>query len=198
MKAVVLLSGGVDSTVLLAARIAGGDECVAVTFEYGQLHVREVAAAKMIARHYGVLHHIVPLDGIFASCALTGDGEIPISHAEQPDATTVPGRNLVMLSCASAIASAVDAVAVLFGANADDVAGYLDCRYSFIAPLDEASRRSHKVTITAPFCAMSKAQIIELGKELGAPLEWTWSCYRGEETPCGNCGACRSLEEATA
>lgn len=204
MKTVILLSGGIDSTVLLASRIDAGDEIVAVTFDYGQTHCREIASAEAVAKHYGVEHrfvNLVDLDcTIFGGSALTGDAEIPTGHAETPDDTYVPGRNLVMIAIAASIAEQVGAAAVLIGANADDFGGYPDCRWKFIAAVNETVNVGTVtgVTVQAPFGSYPKRKVVEYGRQLGAPLHLTWSCYRGAETPCGSCGACQSNREATA
>lgn len=200
MKTVVLLSGGIDSTVLLASCLDQVFECHAVTFDYGQRHrIREIAAAKKVAEHYLIPHEVKTLpSNLFGSSALLGDSDIPEGHADEPDATVVPGRNLVMLSCAAAIAARIGATTVLFGANDDDQAGYPDCSWSVINHIDEASYWSHGVRISAPLLTMTKRQIIDTGRQLRAPLHLTWSCYRGGQQPCRRCGACQSAQEATA
>lgn len=201
MKAVVLLSGGVDSTVLLADLLAKGHDSHTVTFEYGQVHgVREIEAAEKIARHYGVgwqaweLSHIIPK----SSSALLDGQDIPDMHATELDSTYVPGRNLMMLSMATALADATGATGVFFGANADDAAGYPDCRPRFVEMMSQATYfgTSSGVMIHAPLLWMPKRDIVAFGRELGAPLDLTWSCYRGGEQPCGRCGACQSRDEA--
>jgi 7-cyano-7-deazaguanine synthase len=193
VKSVVLLSGGVDSTVVLARSVARGDEVLAVTFDYGQTHVREVDAAERIADHYGVGWRLAPFP--LSGSALTGDEVIPDGHAEAVDATYVPARNLVMVSVGAHFAERFGAACVLIGANADDEAGYPDCRPKFITAMDEAVAvgTSRGVSVSAPLIAMTKQQILDLGRELGAPLGFAWSCYRGGARPCGTCGACVSL-----
>jgi 7-cyano-7-deazaguanine synthase len=196
MKAVVLLSGGVDSTVLLADRHAIGDQCIAVTFDYGQTHHREIDSACFIAAQYiGVEHRIINIAGALGGSALTGDASIPSRHAETPDATYVPGRNLVMIAIAASIAEQERAAAVLIGASADDFGGYPDCRWKFIDSVNEtvSAGTVNSVSVHAPFGAYTKRDIIAHGESLNAPLHLTWSCYRGGEQPCGRCGACESL-----
>jgi 7-cyano-7-deazaguanine synthase len=189
MKSLVLLSGGIDSTVALAHTKAE----LALSVDYGQTHRRELRAAAAIAKHYGVKHHEVNIASAFdIPCALTGRGTIPDTHATEPDATFVPGRNLILLSIATAWASAWGYGAVVIGANADDNAGYPDCRPSFIHHVDEATRAGYKVTVWAPLARRTKRQVIEYGRELGIPFHLTWSCYRGGAEPCGRCGACES------
>lgn len=201
MRELVLLSGGVDSTVVLAeaVRRLGADAVGAVTFTYGQNQERqEVLSAAVVTRHYGVSHRLVDLGPIFGPSALTGELTMPVGHAEAPDATEVPGRNLVLLSIAAAIADGEGYTAIAFGANASDAAGYPDCRPGFIAALAEASMLGtrHHVTVHTPLVRRTKAEVIAWGRELGAPLELTWSCYVGADEPCGTCGACVSRDEA--
>lgn len=198
MKAVVLLSGGLDSAVLLADRVRHGDECRALTFDYGQRNrYREVGAAAEVAEHYGVRHTVIPLDRrIFGLSALLGNSEVPDGHAEEPDATEVVGRNMVFLSCGAAYAASAGAACVLFGANAGDRAGYPDCRPEFIRHIGDAGYYSHGVRVAAPYMFADKAEITRLGVELGAPLDLTWSCYNDFAGPCGRCGACVSRREA--
>lgn len=191
MKAVVLLSGGVDSTVLVAHHLAKGNEVVAVTFDYNQTHAKELSAAAQIAGHYDIPHRIIRLDMLTGS-ALTGQGDIPQGHADSIDATYVPGRNIVFIAIGAAIADSISAAAVAYGANKDDFGGYPDCRPRFLTAIDDAvgigTRRG--VSVSAPFMALTKQQVIDYGRELDAPLALTWSCYHGGEVPCGECGAC--------
>lgn len=200
MKTLVLLSGGVDSTVVLAEMLNDGYDCSAVTFQYGQTHAREVDAAIVVADHYEVDHSVLELPQIFGSSALLGDQDIPEGHADSPDATVVPARNLVLLSFAAALADAQGAGAVAFGANLDDAAGYPDCRPKFIESLRDSiiMGTQHHVWLCAPFLYLPKQRIVQRGRELGVPFELTWSCYRGGEQPCGRCGACVVRQEAMA
>jgi len=200
LKVVVLLSGGLDSTVALALALDRGHDVVAVSFDYGQTHVKELEAAERIAvGHFGVPHQVINIKGILTGAsALTGALEIPDTHATDIDATYVPGRNLVMVSIGAAVAEAVGAGAVVIGANADDDAGYKDCRPKFIDALDIALREGtlNGVSVWAPFLRMTKRDIVAMGWLVGAPMGYSWSCYRGGETPCLNCGACESREDA--
>lgn len=199
MKSVVLLSGGLDSTVLVADNATLGVETLAVTFDYGQMHRgREIGAARLVAAHYGIEHRIVGLASAFIPSALTGLGEIPETHADQPDASIVPGRNMVLISVGVSIADAMGMGSVFIGATAEDEAGYPDCRRPFISAVDQAAWVSTegRVSVRAPYVGFTKREVIELGRDLGAPLELSWSCYRGGETPCNNCGACISRNEA--
>ena len=189
MKTLVLLSGGIDSTVALAHTKAE----LALSVYYGQTHRRELDAARAIAKHYGVEHHQIDItSAVDIPCALTGHGAIPDTHADEPDATFVPGRNLLLLSIATAWANAWGYGAVVIGANADDHAGYPDCRPTFIDAVSEATRTGYGVAIWAPLLRMTKQQIIGHGRKLGVPFGLTWSCYRGGTVQCGRCGACES------
>lgn len=199
MKSIVLLSGGLDSTVLLAHRIGEGDEVIAVSFDYGQTHrAKELAAAKQISRHYGVEHRIVGMCSAVLPSALTGAANIPEHHAEKPDATVVPARNLILLAIGTAIAESEGATSVVFGANRNDRAGYKDCRPAFVNAMNEAAYQATEsgVHVVAPFSLLTKQQIASYGRTLGAPIDLSWSCYRGGEEPCNNCGACEERNAA--
>jgi 7-cyano-7-deazaguanine synthase len=201
MKSVVLLSGGIDSTVALAMSLRDGVDCaLAVTFNYGQAHWwRESCASSSIAGHYDVAHKTVDIrECLPAASALTGTGQIPTEHADRVDATFVPGRNLVMLSVGVSIAASVGAGIVIIGANAADDAGYPDCRPAFIDAVDESARLAYRIGVWAPLLRMSKRQVVDRGVWLDAPLQLTWSCYRGGDEPCNQCGACESRNEAMA
>lgn len=189
MRSIVLLSGGIDSTVALVHASAE----LALSVNYGQTHRRELQAAASIAKHYGVNHTEVNVAAALdIPSALTGRGTIPDTHATEPDATLVPGRNLVLIALATAWANAWGYDTVVIGANADDNAGYPDCRPTFLRELGEATRSGYGVGVWAPLARMTKRQVIEYGHELNIPFDLTWSCYRGGEKPCGTCGACES------
>lgn len=192
MKSIVLLSGGIDSTVALAHTKAE----LALSVNYGQTHRKELHAAAAIAKHYGVEHHEVNItSALDIPCALTGRGTIPDTHAEEQDSTFVPGRNLVLLSIATAWANAWGYGAVVIGANGDDNAGYPDCRQAFLEQISEATSSGYGVRVWAPLLRMTKRQVITYGQELNIPFDLTWSCYRGGDEPCGRCGACESNGE---
>lgn len=183
MKTVVLLSGGVDSTVLFGLR-SETDECLALTFDYGQTHRRELKAAAAVAGHYKAEHQIAKLPWL--------DGAA-ISRAD----AVVPGRNFAMLAAASVIGLSWGATAVVFGANADDRVVFKDCRPEFVEAMNDAAFRGGCPGIYAPFIGITKTEVVALGRAIGAPLHLTWSCYQGGEEPCGHCGAC-VLREAAA
>jgi 7-cyano-7-deazaguanine synthase len=205
-EAVVLLSGGLDSSTVLAIAIERGFDVVALTFDYGQKHRRELDSAARVAKHYGVNEHIVlPLDlGRFLNSSLTQDSiSIPSmrSKAEvgsEIPSTYVPARNIVFLSIASSIAEGRGATSAFIAANAVDFSGYPDCTPEFMEAFQKmldvgtkAGREGRCVRIEAPILRKSKAQIVREAVRLGVPLELTWSCYRGGAKACGVCDSCR-------
>lgn len=202
MRAICLLSGGLDSTVTLAYALHQGFEVTALTINYGQRHKRELDAARAVAAHYKVPHMIMefPLTG-FRS-ALT-DESIPVPDRKPEEIgydipeTYVPARNIVFLSLAAGLAESVDASAVFIGANAIDYSGYPDCRPEFFQAFEEmlevGTKRGvlgHPVRIEHPILKKTKAEIVKLGLKLEAPLHLTWSCYRGGEKACSHCDSC--------
>jgi 7-cyano-7-deazaguanine synthase len=209
--AVVLLSGGMDSTVLLhrLARARGGPALIALSFDYGQRHARELACAREQARRVGVAaHHVIDLAFLGAllrrgSALVEGGGEVPDLEAlraadrDQPP-TYVPHRNLMLLSMAAACAEAHGIVEVHYGAQAQDEYGYWDCTEEFIARLNAtlALNRRTPVRIHAPLVRRSKADNVREGLALGVDFAQTWSCYRGAARPCATCPTC--VERARA
>jgi 7-cyano-7-deazaguanine synthase len=192
MKSLVLLSGGVDSAVSLAIT---NDPVEALTIDYGQRHNREIFAAQKIAAHYDVPWQLVNVDPvIFRGSALTNHAEVPDGHAESPDATYVPARNTVFLAVAAARAESIGANSIILGANADDAAGYPDCRAEYLWAYRDVLQQGTvgNIWISAPLLLNTKAEIMDMASELDVPIELTWSCYRGGENPCGTCGACVS------
>lgn len=204
--AVVLLSGGLDSTTALAMASESKQDIVALTFDYGQKHGKEVESAREVARHYGVKRHIImELDiGRYLDSSLTDKAQsVPVDGLERngPDGipnTYVPGRNIVFLSVASAIAEGMAADSIVIAANAVDYSGYPDCTPEFIEAFQRTLAVGTKrgvggrpVRIEAPLLMMTKADIVREAVRLGAPLDLTWSCYKGEEKACGICDSCR-------
>lgn len=202
-RAVVLLSGGLDSATTLAVARRAGHACHALSVHYGQRHAAELQAAAAVARQLGAVEHrVVGIDmGPFGGSALT---DASIAVPEQPSTgvpvTYVPARNTVMLALALAWAEVLEAAAIYIGVNAIDYSGYPDCRPEFIAAFqnlaDLATRRAlqgERVRIEAPLIHLSKAQIIRLGTELGVDYALTVSCYQADEQgrACGRCDACR-------
>jgi 7-cyano-7-deazaguanine synthase len=202
----VLLSGGLDSTVCLAlacngARSGGLPAPIALTFDYGQRHRVELDRAAAVAAALGCEQLLVRLDASrWGGSALTDEAvAVPPPDIGGPTVpvTYVPARNLVFLSVAVAVAEARRLRRVHIGVNALDYSGYPDCRPEFLAAFAEAARLGTRrgtegdpVELCAPLVALSKAAIVHAGVGAGAPLELTWSCYRGGERPCGDCDAC--------
>jgi 7-cyano-7-deazaguanine synthase len=194
---VVLLSGGVDSTVALDMAVGAAKEVTALSVDYGQRHSRELEAARQVALFYGVRHVEAKVDPVFFSgSALTSDREVPDGHAVSPDATYVPARNTVLLALAAAQAESIGAKNIVIGANADDQAAYPDCRRQYLEAFRDVLQFGtvNHVWVSAPLLSLTKWQISDYAKENNVPLWLTYSCYRGEEQPCGSCGACVSNE----
>lgn len=202
MKAVVLLSGGLDSTVCMSVADKAGYEIYPISFIYGQRHDREVECAKKVTEHYKVKKHLIittNMDAIGGS-ALTDDIEVPEGNAERSDipVTYVPARNLIFLSYALGYAEVLGAEKVYIGVNAVDYSGYPDCRPEFIEHFQELANYSTKaatqdkrsIVIETPLIKLSKAEIVKLGMKNDAPLSFTTSCYRGGEKACGKCDSC--------
>lgn len=215
MKALVLASGGVDSTTALGLAVDkyGANNVVALTVSYGQKHDKEIKAAKDVAKYYGVELLSLDLAKIFehSNCSLLKQSteEIPEeSYAEQiqktggerPVSTYVPFRNGLFLSTAASIALSKDCGVIYYGAHADDSAGcaYPDCSPAFNKAMNEAiyEGSGKQLHIEAPFVNMKKADIVKLGLSLNVPYELTWSCYEGKDKPCGKCATC--LDRAAA
>jgi 7-cyano-7-deazaguanine synthase len=207
MRAVVLLSGGLDSTTAAALARREGWELYGLTIRYGQVHVRELEAARRVALALGFAKQIeLDIDlKQFGGSALVGDGEIP-KTARLQDSTTsipstyVPARNTVFLSLALAWAEVLGADRIVIGVNALDYSGYPDCRPEFIAAFEylaslgtRAGVEGRPIRIWAPLVQLSKAAIIRLGHELGVDYGLTHSCYdpRPDGRPCGECESCR-------
>lgn len=207
-KALVLFSGGVDSTTCLGLAIEryGKENVIALSVSYGQKHEKEIEASKKIAQHYGVEHLYLDLGAIFqySNCSLLSHSteEIPEeAYAEQltktdgkPVSTYVPFRNGLFLSSAASIALSKDCNVIFYGAHSDDAAGsaYPDCSDAFNQAMKDAIYlgSGNQVTIEAPFVNWTKADVVKKGLELNVPYEMTWSCYEGGEKPCGKCGTC--------
>jgi len=198
-KAVVLLSGGVDSCVALAYALSQNRKCQAISFDYGQRHKIELESAKAIASYYGIAHTPVQIDSTLFSNGRSYS-LLDIAHKVERKPTSnipstyVPCRNLLFLSHAACFAEVHNASEIYFAANADDYENYPDCRHPFVKGLEAAISQGspHKVEIITPLIEMTKKQIGDLGRRLNAPLEMTWSCYAPQENkqPCGTCQAC--------
>lgn len=203
MKAVILLSGGLDSATVLAIAKREGRECLALSIVYGQRHRVELDAAKRVAETMGVAEHVIhPLDlRVFGASALTGDIEVPKDAVDAPGipVTYVPARNTIFLALALGYAEARDAAEIWIGVNAVDFSGYPDCRPEFIDAFQQViwkGTRSgverHEPRLIAPLLHLTKADIIRRGVELGVDYGLTHSCYdpRDNGAACGHCDSC--------
>ncbi len=204
-RAVILLSGGLDSATTLAIAKSEGFACYALSFRYGQRHGLELEAARRVAQHLGAAEHVI-LDidlRQFGGSALTSDIPVPKDRSldDTIPVTYVPARNTIFLSFALAWAEVLEAEAVFIGVNALDYSGYPDCRTEYIAAFQEMAHLatkagvegSSRLTIHTPLIQMTKAEIIRKGLELGVDFDMTLSCYDPDEngTPCGRCDACQ-------
>ena len=199
-RAVVLLSGGMDSTVCLGVALREGYMPWTLSFDYGQRHRAELGAAVAVAEAYGIPaghRQVVDLGRIFRGSALTGQAGVPMDRSPEVMAsgvpvTYVPARNLVFLALATAIAEPLGARDLYIGVNALDYSGYPDCRPEFIAAFGEAARlgTASGMRVHTPLAHLSKAGIVGLGAGVVAPLHLTLSCYQGSVPACGRCDAC--------
>lgn len=211
-KAIVLLSGGLDSTTALyVAKDMGFDELYAITFKYGQKHDKELQCAANVAKAAGVREHKVVelLLNQWKGCSLTDENmEIEdgrVDRGDIPD-TYVPARNMVFLSVAASYADALDITDIFIGVSEVDYSGYVDCREEFIRAMEHAinlgtvlgAEKKRKITIHAPFMYLTKADEVRLGVKLGVDFGTTWTCYRGDEKPCGTCDSCLLRAKAFA
>jgi 7-cyano-7-deazaguanine synthase len=204
-KAVVVFSGGLDSTTLLYHLLAEGYELKALSVDYGQRHRgRELAAAETICRRLGVERRVVDLRSLVE---LLGQNSLSDPSVAVPDGkyesgtmqvTTVPNRNMVLISVALAWAVSLKYGAVAYGAHGGVYTNYPDCRPEFAAALDHAAALCdwEPVRVLAPFVHWDKGDIVKRGVELAVPFELTWSCYKGGDRHCGSCGTCNDRKEA--
>jgi 7-cyano-7-deazaguanine synthase len=202
--AVCLLSGGLDSATVVAVARRDGFDCYALSFDYGQRHRRELAAAVRVAESLGARRHlIVPINlRLFGGSALTDDIDVPKTGlGEGIPVTYVPARNTVFLSLALAWAEVLEASDIFIGVNAIDYSGYPDCRPEFIESFERMANLATKagvegrthIRIHTPLIQLSKCAIIKLGSELGVDFALTHSCYDPDSNgrPCGRCDSCR-------
>ncbi|HEX3270232.1 MAG TPA: 7-cyano-7-deazaguanine synthase QueC [Ktedonobacterales bacterium] len=206
-RAIVLLSGGLDSSTALAIAVEQGYAPYALSFRYGQRHERELEAAQAVGRHFGCIEHkVIDLDlSVFGGSALIDDAiALPLDRDEATLAsgvpvTYVPARNLIFLSIATAYAEVTGADDIFLGITAVDYSGYPDCRPEFLDAFAEAARLATKagtedgrvMRFHAPLIALSKADIVREGTRLGVPWKLTWSCYAGGKEACGRCDSCQ-------
>lgn len=205
-KAVVLLSGGLDSATTAAIAKSEGFDILAISFDYGQRHSRELESARAVAKSLGALDHLIvqfDLRSIGGS-ALTADIDVPLDRDESKmsadiPVTYVPARNTIFLSFALAYAESSGAQDIYVGVSQVDYSGYPDCRSEFIKAFENMANLATKAgvegtskfTIHTPLINLTKAETIRRGLELGVDYSLTWSCYQGREHPCGRCDSCR-------
>lgn len=204
MKTILIYSGGLDSTVLLYALLAEGNEVRCLGVDYGQRHRKELDSAIRICRARRVEFRVADLSSLkplLAGSSQT-DSTVPVPHGhyaeESMKLTVVPNRNMLMLACAGAWAISTKSNQVAYAAHGGDHAIYPDCREEFVGPLSEALLNAdwHPVSILRPFLNMTKADLVLEGTRLGVPFEQTWSCYEGGAAHCGKCGTCVERREA--
>ena len=203
MKAVVIVSGGLDSTTLLYDVIRQGYETHAITFDYGQKHRREIECAERTCRRLNVPHRVLNLALLneLAPSALTREEwEVPSGHyaEEVMKQTVVPNRNMVFLSLAGAYAIGIGARHLFYGAHAGDHPIYPDCRPVFVNAMQTVLHLAdwNDIILEAPYLYLTKGDIVRIGLALGVDYADTWTCYRGEEIACGTCGSCIERKEA--
>ncbi|MEH7735380.1 7-cyano-7-deazaguanine synthase QueC [Bacillus pumilus] len=202
-KAVIILSGGLDSATCMGIAHNEGYELYPITFNYGQRHYIEVKYSALIAKHYNSkVHKIVNMDFLnqIGGSALTDDNiQVPVGGlTEEIPVTYVPARNLIFLSLAVAYAEVIGAEVIYTGVNAMDYSGYPDCRPEFIDSMNTTANLAtklgmtdKKIQIKTPLINLTKGQIVEIGTNLEVPYEITTSCYLGEQYACGECDSCR-------
>lgn len=207
-RAVVIASGGLDSSTVAYWLADRGSQLTLLSFDYGQRHRKELHYAERIAGHLRADHEVVDLSGLgrlLTGSALTDPGvQVPDGHYSEAGmrSTVVPNRNTIMLSVAVAAAVSSGAKAVAFGAHSGDHAIYPDCRTSFFDLFAAVTREGNEgflaegFELLAPFIDLTKADIVEVGRQVGVPFEDTWSCYKGGEVHCGVCGTCTERREA--
>ncbi len=202
-RAVILLSGGLDSATVVAMARAEGYSCYTMSFDYGQRHRAELDAAARVARDLGVIDHKViglNLDGIGGSALTDSSIDVPEAPSEGIPVTYVPARNTVFLSLALGWAEVLDAQDIFIGVNAVDYSGYPDCRPEFVEAFEVMANLATKAgvegkpfSIKAPLQNLSKAQIVQVGIQLGVDYSLTVSCYQADDQgrACGKCDSCR-------
>ena len=196
-KAVVLLSGGIDSATTLYFAKKKGYRITALIFDYAQRHRKEIACARRIAALNKVKYQIVKVDLPWTASSLTDRGiKVPKNRnlkAKYIPSTYVAGRNIIFLSYAFSLAESICASKVFIGAHTQDYSGYPDCRPQFLSNFNKAVNQGLKnknIEIIAPLINKSKKEIIRAGIKLGVPFEHTWSCYEGKRSPCAKCDSC--------
>ncbi|EAQ32090.1 MULTISPECIES: 7-cyano-7-deazaguanine synthase QueC [Idiomarina] len=204
-KVVVIYSGGMDSFTVLNRALEQGHEVSALSFNYGQRHVRELDVAAKVCEALNIPHKIVDITAIntlLAGSSLTDDIEIPEGHYEESSmkSTVVPNRNMILLSLAIGYAVSEGASAVYYGAHSGDHAIYPDCRPEFVRQMNVVSQLANyePVEVVAPYLDVDKNAILADGLRMDLNYADTWTCYNGRDKACGKCGACVERLEAFA
>ena len=204
-KAVVILSGGLDSTTLLYVVINQGFDVRALSFDYNQKHKKELWCAMKTCTNLGIEHKVLELailNEIAPSALTRADWQMPEGHyaAENMKQTIVPNRNMIMISLAAAYAIGVGAQHLFYGAHAGDHDIYPDCRKEFVIAMQEVLKLCDwkQVQLHAPYLDIDKGDIVKKGLALSVPYQDTWTCYQGLEEACGRCGSCQERLEAFA
>jgi len=206
MKALVLFSGGLDSTVLATQLKVDGAETRLLSIDYGQRHARELKRAEQIAQALELPQQVLRLPDLgplLGGSSLTDEKvELPEGHyaEESMKATVVPNRNMILLALAGGHALSIGFDTIAYAAHAGDHTIYPDCRPEFADAMETALGLAdwEKLSLHRPFVHLSKTDLVKKGAELGAPLHLTWSCYAGREIHCGKCGTCVERKEAFA
>jgi len=202
---VVIYSGGMDSFTLLHLARSRGHRVHALSFNYGQKHVRELDAARAVCEAEAIPHKIIDIRAmseVMAGSSLTSEEPVPEGHYQEASmkSTVVPNRNMILLSLATGYAVTIGAGAVWYGAHGGDHAIYPDCRPEFVEKMDAVCRVANyqPVAIEAPFMRLDKGEILGQGLALGLDYGQTWTCYNGRDKACGRCGSCIERLEAFA
>lgn len=204
-RVIVLMSGGLDSTVLAYELQAGGYEVQGLGVHYGQRHVKELVTAQLVAARLHTSYDVVDLSTLkpfLTASALTGTDPVPHGHyaEESMKVTVVPNRNMIMLAVAAGVAASRGAQAIATAVHAGDHFIYPDCRPAFIDAMRNALCKGMdglwQVELLTPFLVSTKADIVKRGAALGVPFDLTWSCYEGVDLHCGRCGTCVERREA--
>jgi 7-cyano-7-deazaguanine synthase len=202
-KVVVIYSGGMDSFTVLNRALKDGKEVFALSFDYGQRHVKELECASKVCKSLGVKHKVIDISSInqlLAGSSLTDDIDIPEGHyeAENMKSTVVPNRNMILLSLAVGYAVSVGAAQVYYGAHSGDHTIYPDCRPEFVQKMNDVCLIANyeSVEIFSPYLTVDKSAILTDGISMGLDYSDTWTCYNGREKACGKCGACEERLEA--
>lgn len=204
-KVVVIYSGGMDSFTVLHKAVQAGHEVYALSFNYGQRHVKELECAANVCRELGINHKVVDISAInqlISGSSLTSDIDVPEGHyaADNMKSTIVPNRNMILLSLAVGYAVSLNAGQVYYGAHSGDHFIYPDCRPEFVQKMNDVCQIANydPVDIVSPYLQGNKIDILRDGLAMGLDYSQTWTCYNGREKACGKCGSCQERLEAFA